>query len=49
MPETELADRGESAHVQSFALKIPQARHVKLIIHEGYSHFVAVNSIALES
>lgn len=49
MPETELADKGERPLVQSFALKIPQTRHVKLTIHEGYSHFVAVSSIVLES
>lgn len=49
MPETELPDKGESPHVQSFALKIPQTRHVKLIIHEGYAHFVAVSSIVLEA
>ena len=49
MPETELPDKGERPHVQSFALKIPQTRHVKLIIHEGYSHFAAVSCTTIEA
>lgn len=49
MPETELPDKGERPHVQSFPLRIAQARHVKLVIHEGYAHFAAVSGITLES
>lgn len=48
VPETEVADSGRSRQSETFSVRIPQARHVKFIIHAGWDHFVTINDIQIE-
>ncbi|KAG8461526.1 hypothetical protein KFE25_001130 [Diacronema lutheri] len=48
LPETEIADGAGSRQSEVFTVKMEAVRHVKLVIHAGWDHFVAVNDIRLD-
>lgn len=48
VPERELADCGRGQQSEVFELRNSEARHVKLVIHAGWDHIVAVNSLQIE-
>lgn len=45
VPETDISNQGGQPHSELFTVTQTEARHVKVVIHAGWDHFVALHSV----